>query len=631
MRLGVRARIFVGFVCTVGLACLAWGLAHWSTTEPLLFGVFVVLVAIASGLKVVMPGFESTVSVSFVFFLMSIGTLSLSETLILGVTAATVQCYWKKSANLRFIHFVFNISQVSAALFATFTFYHRLMQGRPLTRIPLALLLACLVYFFLNTAPVAGVVSLSERKPFLKKWYDSYAWTSLSYLIGAAIAGIILMINQRFGWELSVLITPAIYALFRTYSVHIGKLESHAKHLQEMADLHLRTVEALALAIEAKDHTTGDHLQRVQVYAIELAKDLGVNESDINALRAASVLHDIGKLAVPEHIICKPGKLTPEEFERMKIHPIVGAEILEQVRFPYAVVPIVRSHHEKWDGTGYPDGLQGEQIPIGARILAAVDCLDALASDRQYRRALPLEEAMLCVAKEAGKSFDPRVVAALNSRYIELERLAKQRAPEERPKLSLDAKVDRGGAPAAGYAESRNEATAAPSVSSQAWTGTTPHEDLSVIAVQLRDSIRYDALAVYGLSGNFLRTEFALGVQMNDLKLLSIPKGTGLVGWVAETGQAILNGNPQVETGFVMNADGLCCAAAIPIAVSNRTVGVIAIYACRAGAFSGGDLEILRKSTARIGATLSMPHANSVSDQFGQNNPLWSKLHALVQ
>src|SRR3989440_6539273 len=124
-----------------------------------------------------------------------------------------------------------------------------------------------------------------------------------------------------------------------------------------------------------------------------------VGHEEMEALQAASLLHDIGKLAVPEHIISKPGRLTPEEFEKMKIHPVVGAEILERVQFPYPVVPIVRAHHEKWDGTGYPSGLAGEAIPIGARILSAVDCLDALASDRQYRRALPLDQAMSGVAK----------------------------------------------------------------------------------------------------------------------------------------------------------------------------------------------------------------------------------------
>ena len=169
-----------------------------------------------------------------------------------------------------------------------------------------------------------------------------------------------------------------------------------------------------------------------------------MSEDETEALRAASVLHDIGKLAVPEHIISKPGKLTPEEFEKMKIHPIVGAEILEQVDFPYPVVPIVRAHHEKWDGSGYPNGLAGEAIPIGARILAAVDCLDALASDRQYRKALPLNEAMAKVVADAGKSFDPKVVAILQRRYIELEKLANAQPLQAPPKLSTDIKVERG-------------------------------------------------------------------------------------------------------------------------------------------------------------------------------------------
>ncbi len=190
-----------------------------------------------------------------------------------------------------------------------------------------------------------------------------------------------------------------------------------------MATLHLRTIEALALAIEAKDHTTHDHLQRVRVYAIEVAKELGVTPGEMEALHAAALLHDIGKLAVPEHIISKPGRLTPEEFEKMKIHPVVGAEILERVRFPYPVVPIVRAHHEKWDGSGYPFGLKGEEIPIGARILSSVDFLDAMASDRQYRRALPLEEVMKRLSAESGKSFDPKVVNVLEKRYRQLEKL----------------------------------------------------------------------------------------------------------------------------------------------------------------------------------------------------------------
>ena len=187
---------------------------------------------------------------------------------------------------------------------------------------------------------------------------------------------------------------PIIYFIHRSYRVYLDRLSAEKRHAEEMAGLHLRTIEALALAIEAKDHTTHEHLRRVRVYAVEIGKEMGLGRAELEALRAAALLHDIGKLAVPEHIISKPGRLTPEEFEKMKIHPVVGAEILERVAFPYPVVPLVRAHHERWDGSGYPDGLKGEEIPLGARILAAVDCLDALASDRQYRRALPLDEAM---------------------------------------------------------------------------------------------------------------------------------------------------------------------------------------------------------------------------------------------
>src|SRR6202041_2903554 len=257
---------------------------------------------------------------------------------------------------------------------------------------PVLLGLSATVYFIANAGSIAAVISLTERRPLTRILVDCYFWSFPYYLIGAGIAGGIAWLDETFNWETSLLLVPAVYLIYRSYRLYLGKLEDEKRHVEEMATLHLRTIEALALAIEAKDHTTHAHLRRVEIYAVEVGKELGLDESQLEALRAAAVLHDIGKLAVPEHIISKPGKLTREEFEKMKIHPVVGAEILERVRFPHPVTPIVRSHHERWDGTGYPDGLRGASIPIGARILAAVDCLDALASERQYRRALPLDE-----------------------------------------------------------------------------------------------------------------------------------------------------------------------------------------------------------------------------------------------
>src|SRR5580692_1807071 len=238
-----------------------------------------------------------------------------------------------------------------------------------------------------------------------------------------------------------------MYLAYRYYLGPKAEWTVRAKHADDVAALHLRAIEGLALAVEAKDNlNTRGHLRRVRVYALGLGKDLGLKGDELEALQAAALLHDIGKLAVPEYILTKPGKLTPEEFAKMKVHPIVGAEIIEQVQFPYPVAPIVRAHHEKWDGSGYPFGLSGEDIPIGARILTAVDYLDALASDREYRRALPLDEAMKLIEAESGKGLDPDVVKVLRRRYRELEGSA--RTTEERDVvLSKNVTVARGSAP----------------------------------------------------------------------------------------------------------------------------------------------------------------------------------------
>lgn len=444
-------RAFVGLNAIAALGCFAAAIAHPALTRSDEFFCYLAVVLLASALKVTLPGIDGTLSVNFIFLFLSVLEMSFAETITLGLAAVLVQSYWHSSKRLKPIQVIFNFSQLTVATTAAYCTFKCLsatiLREQPL----LALAFAAIVYFLFNTCAMSTVISLDEKRSFQRVWIEGYLWSFPYYLIGAAIAGFVSYLNRQIGWQTALLTLPVIYVVYRSYRLYVGKLEDGKIHAEEMSHLHFRTIEALALAIEAKDHTTHEHLQRVRVYAMELGKELGLAEDEMEALRAASLLHDIGKLAVPEHIISKPGKLTPEEFERMKIHPIVGAEILEQVRFPYPVVPIVHSHHEKWDGSGYPRGLKGEEIPIGARILAAVDCLDALASHRQYRPALPLDHAMAKVAAEAGTSFDPKIVKILQERYIELEKLAHEKEEERPPKLSVDVKVERGLAPAAGF------------------------------------------------------------------------------------------------------------------------------------------------------------------------------------
>src|ERR1700726_2779752 len=421
----IGAHAFIVSMALAGCICFGFSFAHWQSSDPLKFVCYLIAALLASSLKVTLPGIEGTLSVNFLFTLLGILELSLPETLLIGLASTLAQFYWKPARQLKRVQLIFNVSQVTVSSAVAYGAYKLVAVYVLHAPGPLALLVAAITHSGCNTAATSTIIGLTEDNPIARVWGESHLWLFPYYMVGAAVAGLVHFLTRHIGWQSSLLVLPPIYLMYRSYRLYLGKLETEKRHAEQVSSLHLRTIEALALAIEAKDQTTGEHLQRVRVYAMELAKELGLSEDETEALRAASVLHDIGKLAVPEHIISKPGRLTPEEFEKMKIHPTVGAEILEQVNFPYPVAPIVRAHHEKWDGSGYPNGLAGEAIPMGARILSTVDCLDALASDRQYRKALPLKEAMAKVASEAGAAFDPRVVGILQRRYVEWEQLAR--------------------------------------------------------------------------------------------------------------------------------------------------------------------------------------------------------------
>src|SRR5579863_2935261 len=639
----IGARMYIVGLALAASVCLAIAAAQWHSSDPVKFGCYVVAALLASSLKVSLPGIEGTLSVNFLFTLLGILELSLPEALTIGLASTLAQFYWRPARKLKRIQLIFNLSQVTVSSSVAYGAYKLVVVFVLHTPGPLALLVAAITHFGCNTAAMSTIIGLTEDKPVTKVWRDSYLWSFPYYMVGAAAAGLVTFLNKHIGWQSSLLVLPPIYLMYRSYRLYLSKLETEKLHAEQVSNLHLRTIEALALAIEAKDETTGEHLQRVRVYAMELAKDLGLSEDETEALRAASVLHDIGKLAVPEHIISKPGKLTPEEFEKMKIHPIVGAEILEQVDFPYPVVPIVRAHHEKWNGTGYPNGLSGEDIPIGARILAAVDCLDALASDRQYRKALPLNEAMAKVVADAGKSFDPKVVAILKRRYIELEKMANQEPLQAPPKLSTDIKVARGSAPAAGFAESADSDANAlkpggdgtsrvaaareqckeilqfvRQPASAVHVDLRPEDIFSLLAVRLKNLVPHDSMAVYCPTDGTLAAEFVSGENFRLFSSLRIPEGEGLSGWVAQNHKAILNGNPSVEPGYLndpMKFSTLRSALAVPLEGPTGVAAVLALYRAGQDAFTEDDLRVVEAMGAGLGvaiATARKPKATAI-------------------
>jgi diguanylate cyclase (GGDEF)-like protein/putative nucleotidyltransferase with HDIG domain len=617
-------RFFIAVVVLCGTAVLTYTVMHGRSENPLKFFCYLVIALAASRLKVNLPGITGTMSVNFLFLLLGVLELSLSEAMALGCAAVVVQCFDRDRPIP--IQVAFNVCSTALAIAITFAAYRFSLFHRAISNPSTMLFLAASVYFVANTLPVAAVISLTERRSLRKIWSDCYFWSFPYYLVGAGVAGMMNWLHGFTDWQTSLLTLPVVYLIYRSYRLYLGKLEDEKRHVEEMADLHMRTIEALALAIEAKDQTTHDHLQRVRVYAVEVAKELKVDREGMEALQAAALLHDIGKLAIPEHIISKPGRLTPEEFEKMKIHPLVGAEILERVRFPYPVVPIVRAHHEKFDGTGYPLGLKGMQIPIGARILAAVDFLDALASDRQYRRALPLNEAMARLVDESGKSFDPQVVKVLERKYVELEQLVHQRTDSlGKQKLSTevkdrDANIEPTIKPAAGFetqgkrqsqersflgsiAAARQEAQTLFELSQDLGASLSLGETLSVFAVKLRRAMPYDAISIYVVHGDELVPEYVNGDNFRLFASLRIPIGQGLSGWVAQNLKPILNGNPSVEPGYLNDASKystLNSALAVPLEGLQGVVGVVALYHAEKDFFTSDHLRILQAVSSKM-------------------------------
>ena len=612
--LPIGARAFIVLVIGAGMASLLQAAIYQSSRNIAEFICYLGIGVLASRLRVTLPGISGTLSVNFLFILIAVAELSYSEALILGAISMLAQSLYPNRPGA--IQLTFNVCAGSLSTALAYLVYHQRLVNQLIGSHPLVLCLAASTYFIVNAGSIAVVISASEGKALRRILMDCYFWSFPYYLVGAGIAGAIGWFNHKFNWETSLLFVPAMYLIYRSYRLYLSKLEDQKLHVEEIADLHLRTIEALALAIEAKDQTTHDHLQRVRIYAIEVAKELGMKGRDLEALHAAALLHDIGKLAVPEHIIAKPGRLTPEEFEKMKIHTVVGAEILERVRFPYPVVPIVRAHHEKWDGSGYPYGLKGAEIPIGARILSAVDYLDALASDRQYRRAMPLEEVMKRLSAESGKAFDPQVVEVLKRRYRALENLAlAESAKEGNLALPATPTITRGPAPDAGFenasvpdstgreatflssiAAARQEAQSLFELSQDLGASLSLGETLSVFSVKLKPMVPYDAIAIYILRDDILMPEYVNGDNYRLFASLRIPLGDGLSGWVAQNKKPIVNGNPSVEPGYLNDPDKfstLRSALALPLEGVSGVIGVLALYRSEKDAFTSDHLRIL--------------------------------------
>jgi diguanylate cyclase (GGDEF)-like protein len=407
-------KVYSGTLVVLGTVVLAHAVWRPPQHDLALYLGLLVTSTVASAVKVVLPLTQggSTLSLSYVVNFIALLVLGPSGTVPIAIASAWSQCTFKMRAPNPWHQTVFSMAALGVTVAAAGWVYQLTLGQLPASALAqiASAMLAATVYFLLNSLLVAAAIALRNRQSLVAIWTQNFLWSSFAYYTGALLAMLAVAVTRYGGAVWAMLLLVPAYITYRSYRAYAARILEEQRQVREMSDLQMAVIKSLALAIEAKDRTSHDHLQRMQTYAEGLARALGMSEPEVLGVRTAALLHDIGNLAVPEHILSKTGALTNAEFERLKIHPRVGSEILKSVPFPYPVASLVLSHHERWDGRGYPAGLKGDDIPLGARIIAVVDCFGAMLAERPYRQARTYAEAIATLRENGGAALDSLIV-----------------------------------------------------------------------------------------------------------------------------------------------------------------------------------------------------------------------------
>ena len=646
--LPLAARIYVATVIGFGGVLLAVFFPTKSLESPGLFLTLLALSSITSVFKVNLPLARSgsTMSVSYAVDFASLLLLGPHETMLVAAASAYSQCTFRIKEPNATHRTLFSMACLVLTVQAAGYIYIFLggtpgfFQGGKIAQ---PLVGAATTYFVVNTLTIATAIAVSTRQNIVKVWNENFLWSAPSYFVGAGVAALSawLVLGLEVHW-LAVLVIAPLYLTYRTYKVYLGRIEDEQRHVREMADLHLATIEALALAIDAKDQTSQSHIRRVQLYAADVAKALGMSENDIQGVKTAALLHDIGKLAVPEHILSKPGPLTPEEFQKIRAHPKVGADIVSSVPFPYPVAPLILSHHERWDGKGYPAGLKGEEIPLGARILSVVDYFDALMAERPYHKAMGFEAAVGLLKQEAGRGLDPTVVdkfiellPSLQAEATRLEQAMRKPAPAAMPSV---------GEPATGLmpepikknvfddiALAHREIYALYEIAQAMGTSLGVSDTMALISAKLSNLVPFScaALFLYDEESETLRCRFATGVDADIIQQISVRTGEGLTGWVARNRRPLVNARPSADLEAAGLGDTttttLQSALVCPLLFSERFIGTLSVYHVESAFYRDDHRRLLDRVSEQAAAVIN----NSILFEQTQSDSLTDPLTGL--
>jgi diguanylate cyclase (GGDEF)-like protein/putative nucleotidyltransferase with HDIG domain len=472
----------------------------------------------------------------------------------------------------------------------------------------------------------------SVRRILSTSWRANQLWVLLSVFVTTLAAAIICATVLKQVFPYLILSAFSVFVTYLIFRSATSRLRSNAIEIEAMSQLHLATAEALATAIDAKDQTTHCHVRRIQVYAAGMGEVFGLPPEDIAALNAGALLHDVGKLGVPSHILNKPGRLTPAEFERMKLHTVVGAQILNRVNFPYPVIPIIRHHHEQWDGRGYPDQLKGEEIPLTARILAVVDCFDSIREDRPFRRGMTAEEATALLQRGAGNHFDPEVVELFLRNLPRFEAEIRGKGLEHQPardkatepiKLSdidLSQTRERGSYIAYDVIKQANrEVYALYEIARTFGTSLKVEQTLEILVDKVGHVVPFDTCAVYFYdeSKGHATVRHVVGKNAELITARCIVPGEGVTGFALSHRTPIKELHPSLDfTDFKTNEElNYTAMASLPLFKDEVLLGAISVYSTELPQYTDDHMRLLETVTRLASDALAnaMQHAQAES------------------
>ena len=576
------AQALVAFTVLAGIASLAWVNRQAQWERPGLFVELLALAVLTSTVKVSLPLSRSgsTMSLSVAITFAGLLILGTAQAVIIGMVSAWAQCTFRVKVINPVHRTLFSMASVGLSVHAAGELFSLVRGDHADTLLGVLRPLgpATLAYFATNTLLVAGAISTSTKQRLGKVWMDSFFWSAPSYFVAALAAALAESLVQQGSMAWGVMVAVPLYLTYRSYRAFIARLEEERAQVRQMSDVQLATIEALSLAIEVKDRTSRAQVRRMQIYAEGLARSAGLAENEIHAVRTAAMLHDIGHLAVPEHILGKPGPLTAEEFDRVKLHPRVGADILASVPFPTPVTPLILAHHERWDGSGYPAGIAGEAIPLGARVLAIADTFTSLLYDRPYRQARSHGEAVAIVRSSAGTSLDP----ALVERFVELLPELQLRIQADSDAEALDPNTGYGTlAPNAlqNIAGAHHEAKVLYEIAQALGTSLGVEETLTLIEAKLRGLLPFSCCALFlheGSSLNMPRVAVGLGHQA----VLGLRGGS--LEWLAQTLPPPVGSEPPLRSVLLTS-----------LVVNDHSLGAIALYSQTPRAYEADHRRVL--------------------------------------